>query len=115
MFYGSGAGKLPTASAVVGDIVDAARHLKTGTIRNGWSGEPAHMMSLDHVTGEFLVRIKAEAREQAEAVFETKTILQLPNHPEEMALLTGEMSQGEYREKASQLKEEILGMIRIKD
>ena len=66
MFYGSGAGKLPTASAVVGDIVDAARHLKTGTIRNGWSGEPAHMMSLDHVTGEFLVRIKAEAREQAE-------------------------------------------------
>ena len=32
MFYGSGAGKLPTASAVVGDIVDAARHLKTGTI-----------------------------------------------------------------------------------
>ena len=115
MFYGSGAGKLPTASAVVGDIVDAARHLKTGTIRNGWSGEPAHMMSLDHVTGEFLVRIKAEAREQAEAVFETKTILQLPNHPEEMALLTGEMSQGEYREKASQLKDEILGMIRIKD
>ena len=56
-----------------------------------------------------------EAREQAEAVFETKTILQLPNHPEEMALLTGEMSQGEYREKASQLKDEILGMIRIKD
>ena len=115
MFYGSGAGKLPTASAVVGDIVDAARHLKTGTIRNGWSGEPAHMMSLDHVTGEFLVRIKAEAREKAETVFETKTILQLPNHPEEMALLTGEMSQGEYREKASQLKDEILGMIRIKD
>ncbi len=115
MFYGSGAGKLPTASAVVGDIVDAARHLKTGTLRNGWSGEPAHMMSLDHVTGEFLVRIKAEAREKAETVFETKTILQLPNHPEEMALLTGEMSQGEYREKASQLKDEILGMIRIKD
>ena len=27
MFYGSGAGKLPTASAVVGDIVDAAKHL----------------------------------------------------------------------------------------
>ena len=27
MFYGSGAGKLPTASAVAGDMVDAARHL----------------------------------------------------------------------------------------
>ena len=27
MFYGSGAGKLPTASAVVADIVDEAKHL----------------------------------------------------------------------------------------
>ena len=27
MFYGSGAGKLPTASAVVGDIVEAAKNL----------------------------------------------------------------------------------------
>ena len=115
MFYGSGAGKLPTASAVVGDMVDAARNLKAGTIRNGWSSEPANQMSMDHVTGEFLVRIKAEAKELAESVFETKTILQLPNHPEEMALLTGEMSQGEYREKAAQLTDQILGMIRIKD
>ena len=33
MFYGQGAGKLPTASAVVGDIIDAAKHLK-GTRRS---------------------------------------------------------------------------------
>ena len=29
MFYGRGAGKLPTASAVVADVMDAAKHLKT--------------------------------------------------------------------------------------
>ena len=29
MFYGPGAGKLPTASAVVADVMDAAKHLKT--------------------------------------------------------------------------------------
>ena len=29
MFYGSGAGKLPTASAVVSDVVDAAKHIGT--------------------------------------------------------------------------------------
>ena len=34
MFYGSGAGKLPTASAVVGDIVDAAKHLHVNIVTN---------------------------------------------------------------------------------
>ena len=29
MFYGRGAGKLPTASAVVADVIDAAKHLNT--------------------------------------------------------------------------------------
>ncbi len=29
MFYGRGAGKLPTASAVVADVIDAAKHIKT--------------------------------------------------------------------------------------
>ena len=33
MFYGSGAGKLPTASAVVADVVDAAKHLN----KNIWT------------------------------------------------------------------------------
>ena len=28
MFYGRGAGKFPTASAVVGDVIDCAKHLK---------------------------------------------------------------------------------------
>lgn len=38
MFYGSGAGKLPTASAVVADIVDMAKHLDTN-IAVEWSSE----------------------------------------------------------------------------
>ena len=31
MFYGKGAGELPTASAVVGDIISAARNIQNGT------------------------------------------------------------------------------------
>ena len=30
MFYGQGAGSLPTASAILSDIIDVARHLKAG-------------------------------------------------------------------------------------
>lgn len=29
VFYGKGAGKLPTASAVVADVIDCCKHLKT--------------------------------------------------------------------------------------
>ena len=36
MFYGSGAGKLPTASAVVADVVDEAKHLHRNIMTN-WS------------------------------------------------------------------------------
>ena len=36
MFYGSGAGKLPTASAVVADVMDAAKHMHR-SIMNDWS------------------------------------------------------------------------------
>ncbi len=38
MFYGAGAGSLPTASAVVGDVVDAVRH-KAAPRGIGWTGE----------------------------------------------------------------------------
>ena len=114
MFYGSGAGKLPTASAVCGDIVDAARHMGR-RMKNGWSGEKAVQMPMDDITGEFLVRVKAGAKEKAEELLGTRTVLQLPGHPEETALLTGEMSQGEYFKKAAELGDDLISMIRIKD
>ena len=64
MFYGSGAGKLPTASAVVGDIVDAAKHLHTNIATN-WNSTPAVLKPLDDVSGRFFVRIKKDAAEEA--------------------------------------------------
>ena len=40
MFYGTGAGSEPTASAVIGDVIDAITH--SAKRRNiGWSGDPA--------------------------------------------------------------------------
>ena len=51
MFYGSGAGKLPTASAVVADIVDMAKHLDTN-IAVEWSSKKLELvdyLSLIHI------------------------------------------------------------------
>ena len=72
-------------------------------------------MPMDDITGEFLVRVKAGAKEKAEELLGTRTVLQLPGHPEETALLTGEMSQGEYFKKAAELGDDLISMIRIKD
>ena len=63
MFYGSGAGKLPTASAVVGDIVDAAKHLHVNIVTN-WNSTPAVLKPLDEVTGKFFVRIKKKQQKK---------------------------------------------------
>lgn len=44
MYYGSGAGKLPTASAVVADMVEEAKHINSN-IPIGWSGEKLSIAS----------------------------------------------------------------------
>lgn len=55
MFYGSGAGKLPTASAVVADIVDAAKHLGKN-IWTIWSSKKLELADVDQVKNRFFVR-----------------------------------------------------------
>ena len=53
MFYGSGAGKLPTGSAVVADIIEAAQNLKRN-VPMGWSGEKQAIESMDQAQFRFL-------------------------------------------------------------
>ena len=55
MFYGRGAGGAPTASAVFGDVVDAAVNLRRGT--HGSLGEltPATIRPLDETSAEYLL------------------------------------------------------------
>lgn len=48
MFYGSGAGKLPTASAVVADVVDCAKHLHRN-IMMSWSSKKLDLMDVEEV------------------------------------------------------------------
>ena len=114
MFYGSGAGKLPTASAVVGDIVDAAKHLHTNIATN-WNSTPAVLKPLDEVTGRFFVRIRKDAAEEAKKVFGQIEVLSLDQLPEECAFITAEMTQGEFKEKLAQIESQVLAKIRVKD
>lgn len=114
MFYGSGAGKLPTASAVVGDIVDAAKHLHTNIFTN-WNSTPAKLRPLDQVSGRFFVRVKKEAAEEVKEVFENAEMICLDQLPEECAFMTTDMTQGEFCAKAEKLGNKVLAKIRVKD
>ena len=67
LFYGSGAGSLPTASAVAGDVISAARHLSR-TLASDWKAEEMELMPLDDVRHAFFVRF-AGTEEEAKAAF----------------------------------------------
>ena len=113
MYYGSGAGKLPTASAVVGDVVDAAKHLHK-TIPTNWSNEPMHLMDLEEVEGRFFVRAMDVTATEAEEIFGEVQTVSLDNHPGEIEIVTSSMKQREYKEKAAKLGDRVLTMIRVK-
>lgn len=114
MFYGSGAGKLPTASAVVGDVVDAAKHLHE-TIRTDWSNEPLDIMPVEEISGRFFVRVKDATVGSIEKAFGEVELIELDELPEEFAFVTYGMKFGDYKEKISSIDGEVLSMIRVKD
>jgi homoserine dehydrogenase len=62
MFYGRGAGGAPTASAVLGDVIDAARNLVDGT--HGSMGELARVpvRPIDETTAEYLLGLDVADR-----------------------------------------------------
>ena len=115
MFYGSGAGKLPTASAVVADVVEAAKHLHD-TIFTNWSNEEMPLMDQDLVEGRFFVRVKDTSLDEVDKAFgAVEEVIEPDSLPDEFGFVTGLMTQGEYKERVKALGENVLGMIRVKD
>ena len=116
MFYGSGAGKLPTASAVVADVVDCAKHLHR-TVMSYWSSKKLHLTSIEEAKRRFFVRAKG-AREELvsniENIFGKVDIVQVPSLKGELGFITSLISEKEYKEKEEKL-EGMISRIRIMD
>lgn len=114
MFYGSGAGKLPTASAVVSDIVDEVKHLRTN-IMTTWSSGKLALADVKNSAKCFYVRMEgtlSEKKAEVEAVFGTIQAVESEKVSGEFAFLTEEMTEKEYEERASKL-EGIKNRIRV--
>ncbi len=114
MFYGSGAGKLPTASAVVADVVDAAKHIGTN-IMTIWSSKKLQLSDMKNARHRYFVRIAGntdEIKEQAALLFGQIEEVTAQDVTGEYAFVTMSMSEETYREKASHLND-IVSMIRV--
>ena len=104
MFYGRGAGKLPTASAVVADVVDIAKDLKRD-FRNQWGpGSKELVVSSDLLVSRWYVRVNASFVQARELFGDLQTLARGGAPEGEVAFLTGEMTEPEIREKLSGLE-----------
>ena len=114
MFYGSGAGKLPTASAVVADVIDAAKHQDVN-VMVGWSNSKLELGDIRDLSSRFFVRMKGSFTEnlsRVEEVFGNVDAKVLAQVNGEFGFITEEMTEAAYLEKAEQF-DNILGMIRV--
>ena len=101
MFYGRGAGKLPTASAVVADVIDIAKDLKKDR-HNGWEeGAPDLVVSTDGLTSPWYVRARLSADEARKRCGDIQLLARSGAPAGEAAFLTAPMTEPELREKLS--------------
>lgn len=113
MFYGSGAGKMPTASAVTADIVDAAKH-RNKNLSRYWHAGKLELENRLEAKRKFFVRMsgaKADQEEKVRKAFGDITFVHAEGVGNEFGFLTEVMTEGAY-EKAAAGFDNILHMLR---
>ena len=111
VFYGKGAGKLPTASAVVADVIDCAKHMHARK-NLFWSDITAMYI---RATADDI----AAAKTEAEALFGTVELLVQKNAPKnELAFVTKPMKERDIQDKIGVLESKgvtVASTIRVGD
>lgn len=116
MFYGSGAGKLPTASAVVSDIVDAVKHLNTN-IMSFWSSKKLELTDIKLSEKKFFVRIRgtvADRLSEVEKLFGHVDVIEVEDVKDEFAFVTEMITEQKYEDAAAKI-DGIITRIRMED
>ncbi|MBO5425975.1 MAG: homoserine dehydrogenase [Lachnospiraceae bacterium] len=101
MFYGKGAGKLPTASAVVSDVVDEAKHMGKN-IMTIWEEEKIELGNILERKCKFFARVKS-SKADVENTFGAVTYVEIPDVTDEVAFVTDVISEGDFQEKIKNL------------
>ena len=113
MFYGRGAGKLPTASAVVADVIDAAKHFKARKYLNWEAGGPDYVTDADTLEMRWYVRVRASLASIGEALGNVRFVTRRGAPLDEYAFVTEPMSHVHLHESLKDM--EVLSHYRILD
>ncbi len=111
VFYGKGAGKLPTASAVVSDVIIAAKEKSTTRMMSWEDSEQDFIVPESEICNSFYVRANAD-KSAVESIFGNVRYLSRENAPDsEVAFITDAINEKVFAEKCS--KVDVIGTIRV--
>lgn len=116
MFYGSGAGKLPTACAVVADVVDAAKHIDKH-IYTFWSEDDLSLTGIEDSTRSFFVRVSGKRSEREDEItkqFEKVVFTELDDAADEFGFVTGPLTEKSFEEHLKNIPN-VIGRIRMEE
>lgn len=103
MFYGRGAGKLPTASAVVADVIDASRH-KNKHIPIIWEEDKLELGDIREYKQKFFVRVPADMKETVKQKMPELEEIKTEKVKGEFAFITPVLTENEFEEAVKDLK-----------
>lgn len=116
MYYGSGAGSLPTASAVVSDVIDAIKHMGEN-VHIDWEDEELDILELKDVPVYGFIRMSGDLKTiktESKVLFEGCEFVDI-GYEDEIAVLTGKETEGSLSEKIEILRKaaEVRSIIRM--
>jgi homoserine dehydrogenase len=117
MFYGRGAGKLPTASAVLGDVIDCAKH-STTILSQMWEDSADNSFIADYKEDvvSMYVRVRGAEKADIEKLFGKCEFIERKDSPAgETAFITPVLKEKEIDEKLEAFGNNVLGKIRVLD
>ena len=102
MFYGRGAGKLPTASAVVADVVEAVRN-KDRHLDINWDEEKLTLGDIREYKQKFFVRVPESEKEAAKQKISGIEEVKSDKVGGEFAFITSPLTEAEFEELTKDL------------
>ena len=113
MFYGQGAGKLATASAVVSDVMEVAKNIGK-CVEVQWSAEKIALEPFEESKSSFFVRLRGDKSQNAAKVKEAfGDVTEIDaGYADEYAFITGEITEGAYASAADSLGN-VINKIRV--
>ncbi len=117
MFYGRGAGKLPTASAVVADIIDIVKNIDSRTKQTWTENSNSQSINIDEIETKYFIRVEnvvasTQTKEIVKNVFGEVNWITLNANTEndELAFISEKKNEHKLKEELEDLKNSGLGL-----